>query len=788
MSDPILGMEIHQSIQSERAENSDTYRAEVPVFHSFVHGKWTIEVSGRVDGVDFEGGTVICEEIKSTWSPRRLMRAIESNPLHPYSLQASLYAYIYSLNHKRKAIPRLLVVSAMERSVEVWEGGLNDDDMPKWLEERFEILIAQEVLRQKFVKARRKMAAEVEFPFATPRAGQVDLSAAVAKVVAIRGRLMVQAPTGLGKSVGVLYPVLKDALERGSKVIYTTPKNSQHTVAEEACNQWRKAGVKISSVTVSAKAKICMKDEQKCNPDYCEFARDHYDKVAKSQLLEKLARKTEIDASLLREYAARYEVCPYELGMQAIARADVVICDYNYAFSPAGSIVERCHAGVNEKPKLNVIVDEAHNLYGRAMEYFSPSVTVSSALLARSEIHALPESVRVAAVSALDAAIGIISSFAVSRRDKSDAAIIQPTIQPFMEVQSLLTRIVSDCADLADKLAFPDGENPLQSFLWQWSTFTESLLTLTDEYFCTYAVVLDDEVLQIHCCNASVFLAERMKQFHSTIAFSATLKPFEFYARLTGFDVEKDQSIEFTSPFPSVNRKILVIPQVSTSYEKRSSNYGKIADAIQRIVSVKSGNYFVFFPSFDFMREVASLLSVDGFEIERQSPGTTNDEARRRLQSFKRRTNMVVLAVQGGVYAEGVDLPGDQLIGSLIVGPAVPPFSLVREQMRRYYQKKFGSGFEYAYTYPAMSRVVQAAGRVIRTGTDRGIIVLFDKRFVEPQYTRCMPGDWFNSDVKELVSRTILADVRDFWLGRVSSDNEVPDSPSSVPHDPALGP
>jgi len=768
-ADPTLGIEIHQAVQKERSAGSSGYRAEVPLSHIFAFEKWSIEVSGRVDGVETVSDAVVCEEIKTSVSPRRLLRAIERNQTHPYVMQAHLYAHLYMLQFGRPAQARLLIVSASERTVEAWEGNLSPEEIEQWLQKRFESLVAQEKVRKKFLADRRKMAKAIKFPFASPRAGQEELSSAVATAVQKRSRFMVQAPTGLGKSIGVLFPALKDALQRGAKVIYATPKNSQHGVAENACEQWRAMGLKISSLTLNARAKVCMKEEQACNPDYCEFARSHFDKVNEAGLLAKLAKKTVIDAAILRRFAQKYEVCPYELGLQALPGVDVVIADYNYVFSPVGSIVERCHSGVIEKPKMNVVVDEAHNLYSRALEYFSPALATSMMAHALKDLHALPETLQASAASVLEQAESLIKSFANTGRLSEHASrgkstcVVTPLLQPFLDIQGQLSRLTSECTELADKQLFSDGENPLLPVLWQWSAFTDQLMTATEAWFCTFSRNDDDEILQLHCCNASDFLSNRMKQFNATIAFSATLKPFNFYASLSGFDLSRDKALEFGSPFPRENRKILVIPQVSTAWEKRSANYVKIAEALRKIIQTKSGNYFVFFPSFEFLREIDGRLTIEGFDIERQLPGTGNDEARRLLKSFRKRQNMVVLAVQGGVYAEGVDLPGDQLIGSLIVGPAVPPFSVVREQMRRYYQKAFGAGFDYAYTFPAMSRVVQAAGRVIRTDSDRGVIVLLDQRFIEPQYAGCMPSDWFDRSVGELVSQSILADLREFW-------------------------
>jgi DNA excision repair protein ERCC-2 len=250
----------------------------------------------------------------------------------------------------------------------------------------------------------------------------------------------------------------------------------------------------------------------------------------------------------------------------------------------------------------------------------------------------------------------------------------------------------------------------------------------------------------------------------NVVGFSATLKPFAYYSQLCGFNVEATKTLEFSTPFPKENRKLLVIPQVSTKYSDREKNYAKIGEAIARIVHMKLGNYFVFFPSFSFLDSVRARLSCPEFNIIQQTPEMKAHEVQGYIRVLQEQANpTLILAVQGGVFSEGVDYPGNMLIGAIIVGPALPNYNLEREMLRQYYEKTYGDGFDYAYTYPAMAKVVQSAGRVIRSETDRGLIVLMDRRFTQDTYAKVMPSDWFDSSVNELISNSILSDIQNFW-------------------------
>jgi DNA excision repair protein ERCC-2 len=269
--------------------------------------------------------------------------------------------------------------------------------------------------------------------------------------------------------------------------------------------------------------------------------------------------------------------------------------------------------------------------------------------------------------------------------------------------------------------------------------------------------------LKILCADASWHLRERVRLLASMVAFSATLKPFDFHASLCGFSAELTPRCEFPSPFPKINRKIVAIPQVSTAWKDRKTSTPKIAEILEKIIPLRQGNYFVFFPSYQFLHEVFERVNLSGFDSFAQPRNASHEQIATIRKHLSQNRNVVVFAVQGGSFAEGIDLPGDELIAAIVVGPPLPTFDFEREALKRYYQEKYGSGFQFAYVFPAMAKAVQAAGRVIRTPHDRGLLVLIDRRFLQTDYARCMPADWFAESPQELVSQSILKDIADFW-------------------------
>lgn len=746
---PNLGSAIHLEIQSKRMTEFPGYVAEKWVTHSFDFEGYKVTVSGRMDGFLF-GFPARIEEIKSAYNTAELLRALEANSLHPYKLQLRTYGYLQWL-HSGGSEPELNLHVVNARSKETQDLPI-DLDLPgyeAWLRARLSELVEEQRAFEALAKKRAKT--EFVFPFEQPRPGQRELMETVSQSLTGEARVLLQAPTGLGKTAGVLFPVLQEAFKRGQKTVYLTAKNSQHEVAEDAVRRMQEAGVKLRSVTIHAKSKMCMKEEVHCNPEHCEFARRHYDKVSEKGLPALLAKKKRLTARTFKKLAEEHEVCPFELQMEAAARADVVICDYNYVFSPRNSVGRLAHNGWGgSKSRPNLVIDEIHNLPARANEYFSASLSCD-------EIHQLvqetPLTVQTQAWAVFEAARGVMG--ALSQGEWPHLVELGPErfLPVYARGQELLAHFMESNLELR-------AQDPVLRLCNLVSAFAQALENVNEDFFVTLTPTPLGGQLRLTCCDASKWLKESYDHFDNVTGFSATLKPFEYYKRLLGLGTDT-VTAEFESPFPREHRKILLIPQISTKMRDRATNYAKIKDSIERIVALKPGNYFVFFPSFDFMNKVFQLTDLPGFRLLCQARDMRREAVNSYMEMLKENIPTVIFAVQGGVFAEGVDYPGDMLIGALIVGPALPTYDFERELLREYYEKKHGEGFDYAYTYPAMARVVQSAGRVIRSADDRGLIVLMDRRFTFDSYRKSMPKDWLESE--PMVSSQILGDVRRFW-------------------------
>jgi len=382
----------------------------------------------------------------------------------------------------------------------------------------------------------------------------------------------------------------------------------------------------------------------------------------------------------------------------------------------------------------------------------------------RDEIRKVPSLFRREAEELLDGCLRVIAS--CHNGASSRPLRIAPPVDHFLEQDARLRTFLSRYLDSDLDI---EHQDVILRLCFYWSAFTETLEQVVDpdrqEFFTTYHPHPTGGTIRITCCDASAMLENCYNEYSQVVGFSATLKPFDYYARLSGLDPGTVRTAEFHSPFPKELRKLLIIPQISTRYAQRERNYAKIADAVQRITGLRRGNYFVFLPSFEFLERVVALFQPpEEFAVLRQEREMKAARVEAVLDHLRTQSvPTIIFAVQGGSFSEGMDYAGDMVIGAFVVGPPLPNYDLEREQMRAYYQRQYGAGFEYAYTIPAMAKAIQAAGRVIRSETDRGLIVLMDNRFMEASYSRSMPVDWFESDLTELVSAGILKEVADFW-------------------------
>ncbi len=748
---PELGMEIHREIQDRRASEFLDYQREHQVKGCLTTSRdLEIDLSGRIDGMWSEGDSLLVEDVKSTLNLRKLRRNLLEDPEHDYILQVKTYGWL--LWKQRGIVPRLrlLLVSAGSREEEVFPVEFDPEKFSEWVELRQEFLEKLWVEVRQFKMRRKEMVKDLKFPFARKRSGQSELIKEVESACKSKLQLIIQAPTGLGKTAGVLFPLLKSGLRRGDKVFYVTPKNSQLREAEKFLKSVSADGSGPLGLVLTAKPKICMNTEVRCTPDACPFAKGHYDKVNEHRLIDALRHEPMITGDLLRDYAARYQVCPYELSRLLLPWVDLVAGDYHYALSPQANLREIAKLPLVDDPKPLLAIDEAHNLAERALDWYShPVGPVPDAVLAIS-----PKKLRRRMAKANEWLLSCLSG--------APAGSVLRTLdrKALIEVVNLWS------AEMPLVLESATGDDDIKPIIENWFSWLSlsELCQCPDELF--FATRSQDGLgLTLHCVNAGPLMRETLSKYHSIVAFSATMKPFSYHQTMVGFTEDRTITKEFTSPFPREHRKIIAIPQISTAWRDRPRSLNRIVEVVERVIAMKRGNYIAFFPSFELLRQALPLVSAEGFEVIEQPAGASISWVQDVLRKLRKRRNILLFAVQGGVLSEGIDLPGDQLIGAFIIGPALSMITTEREERRKRLSADGTDGYALTYGYPAMAKSIQSAGRVIRSSKDRGLIILMDPRFLKPPYSDAIPSDWIGEggSAETLISRSILSDIASFW-------------------------
>lgn len=751
------GSEIHVLLQEERTSGSVDYECEVTVAGERAsEGLPTLALLGRIDGLKRIKGAPVLEEIKSTVALDRLEQELAREPEHPYRMQLLVYGWLWWRRTGEIPRCRLWLVSLHDiedrREIEV---PFDASGMEAWVASRHAALAARDLERRDREAARALLARKLPFPFPDARPGQAELVDAVAVAARSRGRLVIQAPTGLGKTAGALFPMLKDALASGKQVFFTTPKNSQHGLALEVVQRLRRQGHPVKACILTAKDKACLLQERLCHPKACPFAKGYYDKLKEHRVLELLEARGALGPEDFAELGREFEVCPFELALDVAARMDVIVCDYNYVFHPENRL-QRYFGEDSKAHAVNLVIDEAHNLYSRAQDYDSPVLSEAAfdGLLARAK--EIPGKTRTRFRKWAKEAKALIASYA----DDGTPHLAAPEPEPFEELRLKILNVVVRYFE--ERELVPPSDPALEAYRL-WTDFRRVQDLRSDAVVATARRRESGSELKLTCCDASAFLAERLRGMAAVVAVSATIKPFPFYVRMSGFG-EGCDTAEFDSPFPPERQKVLVIPQVSTALRDRDRDAPRIAEILNRVTPLRQGNYMAFFPSFDLLEKVAPHVSLPGMRVWKQERGMPPAAQRALLSRFEEaERNNFLLAVQGGSFSEGVDLPGDRLIGAFIVGPGLPAFTLEREWMRRYFDERGGGGSAFAYTYPAMTKVVQAAGRVVRSMDDRGLVVLIDRRFAQGSYVSTFPATWLRDGFQELLSKSIINDIKYFW-------------------------
>ena len=761
------GSRIHRKIQ--RRMGSD-YHAEVPLRLVLCEENYDLVIEGRADGIRIQSRNgaeityadnfnhmevnddmeVMIDEIKGVYQKLEHM----SGPVMVHKAQAMCYAYIYALQHEIKKI-----------SIQMTYCNLDTEDIRYFMEEFtfealsewFSHLIGEYKKWADFQYAWRRLRQasikKLQFPYEY-RKGQKELAAGVYRTINRKKNLFIQAPTGVGKTISTVFPAVKAVGESlGDRIFYLTAKTVTGTVARETFELLRKNGYQAKVIQITAKEKMCLCEEMECNPVHCPYAKGHYDRV-NDAVYDLLQKEDMLTREVILQQAEEHCVCPFELGLDLATWCDNIICDYNYVFDPNVYLKRFFAEGV--KGDYIFLVDEAHNLVERSREMYSAALYKEDFL----EIKKIMKRYQ----PKLEADFNKCNKILLDYKRECEKYVLYDNIGNFVFA---LMRLASNLDEFLQKpMEFPERKTVTEFYL-NVRNFL-NIHELVDSHYVIYSEHTEDGrfMLKLYCVDPSLNLQSCINKGNATIFFSATLLPIQYYKSLLSTK-EDNYAVYAETAFTEEQKLLLVGRDVSSKYTRRNqTEFSKIASYIKKTALTKQGNYMVFFPSYKMMQQVyEAFLELDTEEIDivLQEIGMKEEAREFFLAEFakERRHSLVAFCVMGGIFGEGIDLKHEQLIGAIVVGTGLPQISNEREILMNYYEERSGQGFDYAYRYPGMNKVLQAAGRVIRTTEDVGVIELLDERFLQSDYRALFPREWENFDICTV--ENVEEKVEAFW-------------------------
>lgn len=739
------GARIHRKIQKSKNEK---YTKEVSLKYEAEYDDFILAVEGRADGIIVDDGNVTIDEIKTISAD---IDEIDENhnPLH--LAQAKCYAYIYSIQNDLDTINIQLTYYQIDNDeIKYLRYTYSIDELKAFFEDLLKKFYNWAIISYSWIKERNSSIKKMDFPYKNYRKGQRKLAVAVYRTIEREKKLFVQAPTGIGKTISTIFPSIK-AMREGmtSKIFYLTAKTIAGTVADEMFKMLRNKGLRIKTLVITAKEKICLNERTECTPESCPYAKGHYDRI-NDAIMDMILNEDDFSRAKIEEYAKKHTVCPFEFSLDLSLWSDVVICDYNYVFDPNVGLKRF----FQDKSDFTLLVDEAHNLVDRSREMFS-------AELFKKEFLSLKKSMK-GKNNKIEKVLSKINSIFLQMKSqcgennffvtKEEQVALDGYLRQFVgeaELYLVNNKKSSECDELID-LYFK----------------SLSYLKISDMYDSSYMTYVEkngnDVKIKLFCLDPSKLLSQTLQKVRGTIFFSATLLPITYYKSLLGGS-DEDYAICLDSPFDTKNRMILIADDVSTKYKDRENTREKVAEYIDAVVGKMPGNYIVYFPSYEYMNMIYEIYKDRGTNmIIKQESNMSEDDKESFLKMFEDgKKGIIAFCVLGGIFSEGIDLKNDRLIGVIIVGVGLPQICLERDIIKDYFEEKYGLGYEFAYLYPGFNKVMQSAGRVIRTETDRGIILLIDERFLHKNYMKLFPKEWF--PYTKVNKNNIEAYLDGFW-------------------------
>lgn len=741
------GSRLHRKIQKQMGSQ---YRPEVSLKRETEYEDVILVVEGRADGIQTEGDGVLIDEIKGIYGDPQLLET----PIPVHRAQALCYARIYGeMEQLDKIVVQMTYANLDTEQIRRFREELSMEYLVNWYQELTDAYHKWISYQLRWKKERNRSMEGLEFPFPY-REGQRKMVSSVYHSIVSEKQIFIQAPTGVGKTMSTIFPAVRAVGEgKGETIFYLTAKTITRTVAQEAFSILRERGLRFKTVTITAKEKMCFLEKAECNPEACPYAKGHFDRVNEA-VYQLWTTKENFDRDCILEQAEKWKVCPFEMCLDLSVWMDGVICDYNYAFDP--NVHLKRFFGEESRGKYIFLIDEAHNLAERGREMYSASICKEEVLEVKKLVKPFwPKLAR---------ALEKVNKLLLELKKECDKYQIQEN-QGVMPLY--LMQVMGEMEQMLEEPPREGIADEILDFYFSVRDFL-NISELVDENYVIYTEQGEDGRfrLKLFCVNPAENLKTYLEKGISAVFFSATLLPLTYYRKLLSCR-EDDYGIYVPSPFDQEKRCILTGVDVSSRYTRRNyEEYRKLAAYIARMAWRKKGNYMVFFPSYKLMEEVRQVyeeeFSVDWVHCISQTASMDERAREEFLEEFQEREKTLIgFCVMGGVFSEGIDLMGKRLIGVAIVGTGIPQISHEREILKEFYDKKGENGFDYAYRFPGMNKVLQAAGRVIRTQEDVGCILLLDERFSEGEYQRLFPLEW--EDRKRCTLHNVEGFLKTFW-------------------------
>lgn len=752
----LKGSRLHRKIQKQMGSH---YQPEVSLKKDTEYADLILRVEGRADGIFLQDEQFCINEIKGVYKKLELME----EPVLVHRAQALCYAWIYLDAHDLEKIDIQMTYAHLDTEViKRFRETLTRAELKQWYEELTDSYHKWLAYQIEWRKKRNESMENLEFPFEY-RKGQRKMVSGIYHAISKKEQIFIQAPTGVGKTMSAVFPAVR-AIGQGmaETVFYLTARTITRTVAQDAFEILRDRGLLFKVITITAKEKLCFCDKPECDPEKCPYAKGHYDRI-NDAVYELWTTEQSFDRETLLRHAQKWQVCPFEMSLDLAIWMDGVICDYNYVFDP--NVCLKRFFGENVSGNYLFLIDEAHNLVDRGREMYSASICLNDVIETRKFVKPYSQK--------LWKKLGKVKKQMEELRQNCGEWKVQENagVLPI----SLLS-VQGELDQLLEESPAQEVVDGILDFYFEVRDFL-NISELVDDNYVVYTAFDENGrfYMKLFCVNPAENLQKCLDKGNSTVFFSATLLPLQYYRKMLSTRSE-NFGMYVESPFEQKKRCLMICRDVSSKYTRRGyKEYRKIAEYIARMSWQKKGNYMVFFPSYRLMEDVYQVyqdeFSVSWVRCISQHASMTELEREEFLEEFTEETEetLVGFCVMGGIFSEGIDLIGDRLIGAAVVGTGLPQVNCEREILKGYYDEKGEQGFDYAYRYPGMNKVLQAAGRVIRTKEDTGAILLMDERFLNRDYRNLFPREW--NDACTCTLGNVEKHLQAFW--DVSEENDI---------------